>query len=126
MRPSTFRLVLAIASHLITQSSAQYSGYPPPVSGVKTLRSSEESKITITYKEPSNEICRTWNPDQKQYAGHIHLPPGTLKAFQQNYDINTFFWFFEARENPQDAPLTIWLNGGPGMCFEKKEGLGTG
>ncbi|KAI4789723.1 alpha/beta-hydrolase, partial [Aureobasidium sp. EXF-8845] len=42
------------------------------------------------------------------------LPPFTLQPIQQNYSINTFFWFTEARQNPETAPLTIWINGGPG------------
>lgn len=51
---------------------------------------------------------------QKQYTGYISLPPYTLAPVQQNYTINTFFWFVEARSTPNVAPLTIWLSGGPG------------
>lgn len=52
----------------------------------------------------------------KSYSGYVHLPLGTLADLDepQDYPINTFFWFFEARKDPQNAPLTIWLNGGPG------------
>lgn len=52
----------------------------------------------------------------KSYSGYVHLPPGTLEDLnvEQNYPINTFFWFFEARHNPKNAPLSIWMNGGPG------------
>jgi len=38
------------------------------------------------------------------------LPAGDLQASEQN----VFFWFFESREDPKNAPLTVWLLGGPG------------
>ncbi len=52
----------------------------------------------------------------KSYSGYIHLPPGTLEDLgePQNYSINTFFWFFESSKDPVNAPLAIWMNGGPG------------
>lgn len=52
----------------------------------------------------------------KSFSGYVHLPPHSLneKHENQTYPINTFFWFFEARKDPHNAPLAIWLNGGPG------------
>ncbi|TDZ60880.1 Carboxypeptidase S1 [Colletotrichum trifolii] len=48
-------------------------------------------------------ICET-TKGVKQFSGYFDL--GT--------DQNMFFWFFEAREKPNDAPVALWLNGGPG------------
>lgn len=74
-----------------------------------------DPSITISFKQPRSDICSTTAETQKQYSGYVNLPPFTLAPFQQNYSINTFFWFFEAQDSPETAPLTIWLNGGPGQ-----------
>jgi hypothetical protein len=88
--------------------------FPLPVTYDTVIKSPADPSITISYKTPESNTCATAFGAQKQYTGYVNLPPFTLEPFQQNYTINTFFWFFEARENPETAPLTIWLNGGPG------------
>ncbi|KAI1124193.1 carboxypeptidase S1 [Nemania abortiva] len=87
--------------------------FPPTPEGVTILDSKFGNGIQISYKEPG--ICET-TEGVKSYAGYVHLPPGTLEDLgePQDYPINTFFWFFEARNDPENAPLSIWLNGGPG------------
>ncbi|CAK1357690.1 unnamed protein product [Cercospora beticola] len=94
---------------LLSPTTAQFPAKPI---GVKVLESRFGEGITISYKE--NDICET-TPGVRSYSGHVHLPPGTAALGQgQDYPINTFFWFFEARNDPINAPLSIWLNGGPG------------
>lgn len=90
-----------------------YCQFPPTPEGIKTLKSKFHNDITISYKQP--KICETTS-GVKSYAGYVHLPPHALNETHENqdYPINTFFWFFEARKNPANAPLAIWLNGGPG------------
>ena len=92
-------------------AEAQHS---PPVTYNNTLQSPIDDNVTISFKHPDEGTCMTAFPTQKQYTGYINLPPYTLAPIQQNYSINTFFWFIEARQVPESAPLTIWLNGGPG------------
>ncbi|RDW62504.1 hypothetical protein BP5796_10806 [Coleophoma crateriformis] len=90
------------------------SGLPPQPKGVTTLKSKYHEGVTISYKEPG--LCET-TPGVKSYSGYVHLPPGLLSDINgedQEYPINTFYWFFEARKDPHNAPLSIWLNGGPG------------
>nr|AJD23205.1 serine carboxypeptidase [Onygena corvina] len=99
--------LLAASSHFV---QAQF---PPKPEGVTVLDSKFGNGARISYKEPG--LCET-TEGVKSYAGYVHLPPGTLKdlGVEQDYPINTFFWFFEARKNPENAPLSIWMNGGPG------------
>lgn len=91
--------------------------FPPPISNdpdIRTVKSPTNDNITVTFKSPPPGTCVTIFQTQKQYTGFVTIPPFTLLPVQQNYTINTFFWFIEARQTPEIAPLTIYLNGGPG------------
>ena len=83
-------------------------------SNITTLRSPVNGNITIRFKSPPAGTCTTAFPTQRQYTGYVSLPPFALAPIQQNYSINTFFWFIEARTNSSTAPLTVYINGGPG------------
>ncbi|KAK2007910.1 serine carboxypeptidase [Colletotrichum eremochloae] len=102
--------ILALAGTLLRSSVAQF---PPTPEGLTVLKSKFGQGIEISYKEP--DLCEEAK-GVKSYAGYIKLPPWTLEGVGQgqDYEINTFFWFFEAKEDAQNAPLSIWMNGGPG------------
>ncbi|KAL9105941.1 MAG: hypothetical protein Q9227_008965 [Pyrenula ochraceoflavens] len=94
--------------------AAQFPASISNDSDIQRIKSPVDGNITISYKTPPAGTCLTIFPTQKQYTGYVTLPPYTLSGFQQNYTINTFFWFVEARQAPEAAPLTLYLNGGPG------------
>ncbi|KAF7323728.1 Serine carboxypeptidase S10 [Mycena kentingensis (nom. inval.)] len=50
-------------------------------------------------------VCET-TPGVGQVSGYIDMPGNA----------SMWFWFFEARNTPESAPLTLWLNGGPGCA----------
>lgn len=77
-------------------------GVPIQPAGVKTLIS--PGNVTMRYKEPGEQgICET-SPGVKIYSGYLDLDD----------DTHMFFWFFEARKHAETAPVTLWLNRGPG------------
>lgn len=96
--------------------SAPTSGQFPPITSesLKTVYSPVNGNITLRYKSPAVGTCTTVFPTQKQYTGYVSIPPYTLAPIQQKYTVNTFFWFIESRTDPSSAPLTIYINGGPG------------
>jgi carboxypeptidase C (cathepsin A) len=91
--------------------------YPPPVSNASELiviKSPVNENITISFKSPPVGTCTTIFSTQKQYTGYVNIPPDDVVSAPNDYPINTFFWFIEARQVPETAPLTIFMNGGPG------------
>ncbi len=44
------------------------------------------------------------------------MPVSYLKEIESAdpYNVSMFYWYFEAREDPQNAPTAIYLAGGPG------------
>ncbi|KAF3771034.1 carboxypeptidase S1 [Cryphonectria parasitica EP155] len=98
---------------MATLAGLSAAQFPPPREGVTWVRSQHHPGITISYKDP--QICET-TPGVKSYSGYVHLPPNSINETgeTQTYPINTFFWFVEARKDAHRAPLSIWLNGGPG------------
>jgi carboxypeptidase C (cathepsin A) len=60
--------------------------------------------ITVRYKKVPAGICEL-DPNVKSYSGYADVAE----------DQHIFWWFFEARSvDPKTAPLTVWINGGPG------------
>lgn len=105
-----------ILASLYIFASTVCAQYPGPITNDSSIviRSPVDPDITVTYKSVPVGTCTTVFKTQKQFAGYVTLPPNVLVPSQGNYTINTFFWFIEARQLPESAPLTIYINGGPG------------
>ncbi|KIW73072.1 hypothetical protein PV04_01219 [Phialophora macrospora] len=73
------------------------------------IRSLLDPKVSLSYKQTT--ICET-TPGVKSYSGYVNLPANAAEG--RNYPTHTFFWFFESRKDPANAPLSLWLQGGPG------------
>lgn len=88
-----------------------FAGFPPEPEGVTTLQVTDIPGVSISYKETS--ICET---RARAWSGYVHMPSSVLAEIESDepYNVSMFFWYFEAREDPRNAPTSIYLAGGPG------------
>jgi carboxypeptidase C (cathepsin A) len=81
---------------------AAIAQFVPAPTDLKTSKGGLD--LTVRWKEVPEGTCEL-TPGVKSYSGYVDIA-----EHQHN-----FFWFFEARDvDPKEAPLTVWINGGPG------------
>jgi len=89
------------ASIVFLLSSARAQFVPAPTD---LVTKTGFANVSVRYKEVPSGICEL-DPNVKSFSGYADVGPGQ----------HVFFWFFEARNvDPTTAPLTVWINGGPG------------
>jgi hypothetical protein len=88
---------LAILPLLVSGVVAQFVPVPADL-----ITKTGYAGIDVRYKEVPPGICEL-DPNVKSYSGYADV----------DKDQHIFWWFFETRNgNPNNAPLTIWINGG--------------
>jgi Serine carboxypeptidase len=82
-------------------SCCSIAQFVKPPTGLKTAKG--YANTFVRYKQVPAGICEL-RQDMKSYSGYVDV----------GVDQHIFWWFFEAREDSAQKPLTVWLNGGPG------------
>lgn len=99
MAPTPFLLSLLGAVLLLDIAASQFVQPPNDLKNT-----SGYLDIPVRYKEVPTGTCEL-DANVKSFSGYVDVEE----------DQHIFFWFFEARNgSPEDAPLTVWINGGPG------------
>ncbi|KAG7445250.1 alpha/beta-hydrolase [Guyanagaster necrorhizus] len=102
MSAQFFTLVSLLLISLFLEANATPVSAGTDLTIHKRFASSILGDVQLHYVEDSG-VCET-TAGVHQVSGYIDV--GT--------NMSMWFWFFEARESPETAPFTLWLNGGPG------------
>ncbi|KAG4275799.1 carboxypeptidase Y [Fusarium proliferatum] len=69
------------------------------------LAAPQEEKPTFSITNQSSDIC---DAGSRQWTGTVSVTE----------EKSMFFWYFESRNQPEDAPVILWMSGGPGATGE--------
>ncbi|KAI7773322.1 hypothetical protein LA080_011226 [Diaporthe eres] len=100
---------VSILGALLGSAFVAAQSFVPFPNDVAIVQSVNYPGSSISYKK--TDICDT-TPGVNSYSGYVTLP-----VADNSYNASIFFWYFEARNNPANAPTTIWMPGGPGASF---------
>jgi carboxypeptidase C (cathepsin A) len=90
------------STFVLATATAQFVTQPPADHFTKATG---HAGVPLRFREVPTGICEL-NSAVKSYSGYADVAQ----------DQHIFWWFFEARNaEPSEAPLTVWINGGPGM-----------
>jgi len=112
--------MLKATSFLLLFSSCQarnpFRAMFPPVSKAATLGPEAVGEplfltplVEAGELEEAREASKVWLPQAPSLPSHAGLI-----TVNPNFDSNMFFWFFPAAFEAADAPVVLWLQGGPG------------
>lgn len=86
---------------------------------IRTIFDHEATGAQLDFVRDSG-VCET-TPGVRQYSGYVNVGSELIiSRFEMKEklmciaNMSMWFWFFEARHEPETAPLAMWLNGGPG------------
>ncbi|XP_041972252.1 venom serine carboxypeptidase [Aricia agestis] len=109
------KLYLALILHTVISAECFFHKYPKVNLGEPDGGDPGEPLFLTPYVEGGNitegrrlaRVPFTESLRIKSYAGFFTV--------NKNYDSNQFFWYFPAQiPNNKDAPVVVWLQGGPG------------
>ncbi|KAI9070306.1 alpha/beta-hydrolase [Trametes sanguinea] len=93
-------LCASIAPPAVQAISVPREAASHPVRGEVASKIVQDGRLSYVR---NSGVCET-TPGVGQMSGYIDV--GT--------NMSMWFWFFEARHNSENAPFTLWINGGPG------------
>lgn len=109
-------LTMFLLSFCLVAFSVGVNAFINPYPRSKTIhfRDNAEEKLILTPYIESGRIQEARNLSRVQsLKGNVTSFSGFVTV-NKDCDSNIFFWFFLADSSPETAPISVWLQGGPG------------